>query len=255
VTDSWRLKLYRAEKHFSDLKQAIGVPIGRHPYPVTEVFDPRGEYDYRIVFPEHPLDEEIPIVVGDLLFNIRSGLDHLFAALIPGEDKGRAQFPIFTNNPLEVNPVTGQYVRPPSRGAWLTQTKGVPCPALAVTAMLQPFYQARDTGISPEHHSLAVLATLQNADKHEKLTFLGPVLKKVQVEVEGVGTFGIVPGLYSGASVFTSPYKVNVKAEGEIGIPFGVRRDQGYEYPLTFDMILNFTANEVLPALEPFTGA
>lgn len=109
-----------------------------------------------------------------------------------------------------------------------------------------------------EHHlsrrAPVSLRTLQDTDKHEKLTFLGPVLKKAQVTVEGLGAFGIIPGLHNGAAVYTSPKKVNVKVEGEIGIPFGVRHDQGYEFPLTFDMILNFVAREVLPALEPFVG-
>jgi hypothetical protein len=39
--------------------------------------------------------------------------------------------------------------------------------------------------------------------------------------------------------------------EGEINIPFGIRRDEGWEYPMTFQMILRFVSHEVFPALEP----
>jgi hypothetical protein len=115
---------------------------------------------------------------------------------------------------------------------------------------MQPWYQARQAGVRAEDHTLAILATLQNADRHSRLTFLGPVLKHTMLFVEGFDPIGIVPGYHHGALVHASPQKVDVKAEGAIGIPFGVRRDEGYEYPLTFDMVLNFVANEVLPPLE-----
>jgi hypothetical protein len=211
MTASWRLKFQRAEKHFHDLQGALGLPIGRHEYPVAEELNAEGEYDYRLALPEHPLNEEIPLIAGDILFNIRSGLDHLFSALISGDDKARAQFPIFTDNPLEIDQTTGKYLRPWAKGAWLAQTTGVPLLILAGVVMLQSFYQARQVGIAAQHHSLAVLATLQNADKHEKLTFIGPVLNKTLVTVEGVVTYGIVPGLHNGAIIFTHPTQVNAK--------------------------------------------
>ncbi|MGB9112033.1 MAG: hypothetical protein WCF24_04820 [Acidimicrobiales bacterium] len=250
MTESWRLKFRRAETHFSGLQEQIGIPIGRQPYRVTEILNTDGSYEYRLFFP--PLPETISLVVGDMLFNVRSSLDHLFCAFIPGDDKGRAQFPIFVHDPFEVDQSTGKYMRPWAYGAWKKQTEGVPDPVLEVVWQLQPFHQALlRPGARSSNHTLNVLRTLQDVDKHSQLTFLGPVLNKTEVTVEGYGTFGIVPGYHDGSLIHDSPNKVNVHVEGEVGIPFGVRRDEGWEYPMTFQMILRFVSDEVFPALEP----
>jgi hypothetical protein len=146
--------------------------------------------------------------------------------------------------------MTGSFADPNARNNWRRHTRGVPDAPLAVLTQLQPFNQAKGTGKSADHHTLAVLTNLQNADKHRQLTFLGPVLKQTLVSLEGQ-QMGVVPGYHNGAEVHYSPYPVDVEVEGVVAIPFGLTRQEGYEYPLMFDLILDFVANEVLPALEP----
>jgi hypothetical protein len=70
---SWQLKIRRAEKHLSDLSDLIDIPQGRQRYPTREILDPDGEYDYAIALAQE-ISENVPIVAGDLLFNVRSAL-------------------------------------------------------------------------------------------------------------------------------------------------------------------------------------
>jgi len=245
------MKLSRAEEHFAHLKRVIGYPLGRHPYPVTEVLTSENEYEYRLYFPR--LDPAVSLIVGDLLFDIRCGLDHLWNALTRGQDSRSVQFPIFTHDPFQLDTATGKHLRPWAYRAWMAQTEGIPEDTLAVATQLQPFYQARDAKSSPEHHALAILRTLQDNDKHRQLNFLGAVLKNTVLTIEGFDPVDIAPEYHHGALVCASPKKMDVQAEGEIAIPFGVGADEGYEYPSTFDMILTFVAHEVLPVLEPLS--
>jgi hypothetical protein len=217
---------------------------------VGERLNPEGEFEYFISVPNE-VDEMMPIIAGECLFNIRSALDHLLCALIPGEDKGRAQFPIFTQDPLAIDPLTGNYRDSQARGRWLLQTKNVPSEPLAVITELQPFNQAGNEAEKAQHHSLAVLSTLQNADKHRQLVYRRPGLKQTVITSDGaVGC--IVPALYDGAKFLVSDHQVDVQAEGVFSVPFGIGGDVGYEYPITFNKVLDLIARDVLPGLEQF---
>lgn len=252
--ESWLLKLARAEQHLANLGTEIGIPKGRNPCPVGERLNVDGEYEYHLQVPGKVTDI-VPIVVGELLFNVRSALDHMVCAMIPGDDKGRAQFPIFDTDPNELDPATGKYADPNAHALWKRHTRGVPDPAKTVLAQLQPHEAARQTGKPPQHHTLSILSRLQNADKHRQLLFTEPCLFQTMVYPNGVQPFGYTPGLKNGAVIYEHPTKVDVKAEGEVRIPLGIGDGFGYQYPLVFDMILDTVANEVLPGLNPFLPA
>jgi hypothetical protein len=119
---------------------------------------------------------------------------------------------------------------------------------------LQPFEKARQAGKPPEdaiHHALAVLKTLQNADKHRQLIFSKPTLKRARIFLDGIEMAGAAPSLKDGAVVAVMDHKVDVQVDGVVAIPFGIGNNLGYEFPLVFNMILDSVANDVLPALEP----
>lgn len=246
---SWRLKLHRAKEHLRTIGELIGYPPGRQPCPVTEVLNADGKFEYSISIPG-AVDQMVPIVAGDCLFNIRSALDHLVCALIPSEDKGPAQFPIFTTDPLRTDSVTGAYRDTNARSRWLSQTRGIPSGPLAIITELQPFNQAGNDTEKAQHHTLAVLSTLQNADKHRELVFSRPGIKQVVVSVPNHLDLYIVGSLYDGAVFLAQQESMDVKVEGTFTIPFGIGQQVRYEYPLMFDMILDFVARDVLPALE-----
>lgn len=249
---SWRLKLARAEHHFNELKSIIGVPLDRQPCPVTEVLNSNNEWEYILNLGLN-LDRNIAIVAGDVLFNIRCALDHLLCALIPGEDKGVAMFPIFTEDPFEVDEVTGNYRHSGNaRRRWKRQTLGVPDDAMTLVTLLQPFTKTRQAGKRPDqaiHHTLAVLAALQNADKHWRLIFSKPTLKRARIFREGVEVPGLTAAVQDGTPFLFTEEKMDVKVDGFISIPFGIGNNLGYEFPLMFNMIFE-SAREIIPTLE-----
>jgi hypothetical protein len=204
------------------------------------------------------LDVNVPIVAGDVLFNIRSALDHLACALAPTENKRRVQFPMFTYDPFEIDPARGDYRHPESyRNSWRAQTAGIPDDALAIIKGLQPFDEARLAGKRPDqavHHVLSVLRGLQDADKHRKLIFLRPSVKQARLFIDGVEVAGIVPGLQNGTVFAETLPESSVHLDGLVSIPFGVGDDVGYEYPTMFNLIFEAVADKVIPNLEPLVS-
>jgi len=255
MTDSWRLKLLRAEKHLADLGDLFAPkpPTERYPYPCREVLKSEEESDYFMDL-GIAVSPYFAIVAGDLLFNIRSALDHLICALIPDEDKGRAQFPIFTADPFEMNQRTGKPVRPEVLAAWERQTKGLPDPVIALLTLMQPYCLAREQGREARHFALAVLSALQNADKHRQLIFSKAGLTKVELIVNGITVDYVGPSLYDGKQMASLPPHMDVVTKGSVVIPLGIGDDVGYAYPDVFNLILNDVANLVLPPLEGQLG-
>jgi hypothetical protein len=217
---------------------------------VSEMLNAKGEHEYALALPAQ-VPENAPILAGELLFNVRSALDQLTCALIPGDDKGKAQFPVFTEDPDEIDQTTGGPAHPNARSLWGSYTKGVLEPAKAVMRHMQPFEHAQGTGRAPQRHPLAVLHELQNADKRFQLTFDRPALKRAVIKIDGEVADCVVPGLYDGTVIAVTQEKANVEAQGEFVVPFGVTNGVAYEYPIMFDQILGFVVREVLPALEP----
>ena len=172
---SWRAKLARAEHHLSDFQIRISRFQDRQVYPVSEWLQSGDDSQVmvrRLRLPE--LDDPLlPIIVGDLLFNVRSALDHLAMALVPVAKRTRGvvratQFPIFTCDIDERDPFTGGYLHRRDRGAWDRFTQGITPDALPDLKWCQP-YNFHAKNLDPRDSSLAILSTLQNADKHRQL--------------------------------------------------------------------------------------
>lgn len=168
----------RAEEHFCHFKLRITRFQQRQVYPVSEGFESYKDgrvYVWRLSMP--PIEDEmLTLIVGDLLFNVRSALDHLALALVPPERRDHKtvraiQFPIFTRDIDELDPVTGKYRYKGDRARWIYRTKGINEEAIPTLKWLQP-YNFETQGLDPEHSSLAILNSLQNADKHRQLTVL-----------------------------------------------------------------------------------
>jgi hypothetical protein len=79
-TPPYSRKFHQAERHSEVLEAILSTFVQRHPYEVRQtVVD--GPDVNRFHFTEDP-DPEIPLIVGDTLFNLRSGFDHVIAALV-----------------------------------------------------------------------------------------------------------------------------------------------------------------------------
>lgn len=242
MASSWRLKLLRAEQHFADLEELTKPLRERRAYPVTERLEYKDDAHvrvWRVSFPD-PDEAFFQIVVGELMFNARSALDHIACAMVPPDRRTRqvmrnTQFPIFTCNIDEMDPITGKYVHPNARGRWERMTRGLPDDAVPLLKRLQPYMFGPEKG--PENHAFAILNAFQNADKHRELVIVpsgltDPVVRHVRPS--GLITYESAPYglpadrvLRNGAVVHRAPadepadIKVEVEATMQILIGEG----------------------------------
>jgi hypothetical protein len=172
VEPSWRTKVERAQHHLGDFVERIAPLRERRAYPVSEKLETHEQervYIARIDIPE-PTDPLLPIIAGDLMFNLRSALDHLAVALVR-EPSERTAFPIFTDDLEARDPITGKYLHRSARKRWKAMTKGFPERAMPTIERAQPYRHLRE-GRDPQYASLALLRVLQNADKHKRLMLI-----------------------------------------------------------------------------------
>lgn len=153
-----------------ELETAIDAYAKAHPYKVvpdgTNEVHPRRRTFYAFV--NQPPDPALSIILGDVLYNLRSALDHLAVALVAPSRRRNASFPIFVNDLWVTDPATGGFVNADdhARKAFDTATKTMSDDALEVVRSLQPF---RTHPLAPDTSPLAVLNRLSSADKHSRL--------------------------------------------------------------------------------------
>lgn len=159
--DSWWLKLKRAEKHLTELKDYTASFSDTRPYDTELRVEREPERTHYIVraYLRDPPDYTPSIIIGDCIHDIRSALDHIVAELTePVELRERSSFPIYEKN-----------IRQPGfkaqREAFRTATEGLPDHALAFVEQVQPYHRGEDAPLDP----LAILHRLSNADKHREL--------------------------------------------------------------------------------------
>lgn len=175
MTDSWWLKLDRAEQHFAEFQSLIAPWIERCVNPVSKGWETEGQQSvlvYRVRFANSDPDERLAVIAGDIMFNVRSALDHIAVAAAPPNRKYQAAFPIMTCNPFEQDEITGNYLHVSDHAYWERCTRGMRPEIGALIGAYQPYRVAADEGQDPEDHALALLSTFQNADKHRELVIV-----------------------------------------------------------------------------------
>jgi hypothetical protein len=172
-TASWWLKLDRAEKHLCELEDLVLPCLQRDVYPTVkrwETYNHQRTYVYRLDLPELP--NGISIVIGDVMFNVRSALDHLAVAFATDNRKLKAQWPIFTCDVHAIDELTGDYLHKRDFKAWRKAVSGLPRDAVDYLESIQPWH-FKEQGHDPRDHVMALLAQFQNADKHRQLVLTG----------------------------------------------------------------------------------
>jgi hypothetical protein len=179
VVPSYLAKVSRAEKHLIELHEAIEEYAARKPYTVRQGVEGKMQKTiHRLVFTSDPGNTDIPIIAADVIYNLRSGLDHLMSCLVANKERSGVIFPIFFQGVWE-DPLPGENAeRGKLRARWASDTKSLKAPALTILKGLQP---PEDTGDDTEADRLRVLNSLSNRDRHEKLP----------VTVSGLGDFAI----------------------------------------------------------------
>ena len=101
VTDIFEgllIKLHRAEHHLKELSDLVEKFIASGPYEIITELNAQGTHRIFSVRLLKDVPLEIPVMIGDVLHNLRSSLDHLACHLVeigPGPRAKRVYFPIF----------------------------------------------------------------------------------------------------------------------------------------------------------------
>ena len=101
--DGCNEKLNRAHEHLAALRQAHDAYLGTKPFVADQVFKPEGSEIIFVGRVLRPPPLRIGVIIGDLIHNLRSALDHLVWQLVldNGETPTRDnQFPVCTRREL-----------------------------------------------------------------------------------------------------------------------------------------------------------
>lgn len=183
VKRSWDYKVDRAEEHLEELRANVAAYDRSRPYEAVCPNPPAPDatdWSFVMNFTEPP-PGRLAIVFGDLLFNLRSALDHIAVAMAPPAQKRSAGFPLCDRDNGE------------DRKQFLRMTLGMPPRAVERIASLQPYAVQQRATRPGQIYNLSTLSALHNADKHRALSILAPGLLDPTVTWswahEGVGRF------------------------------------------------------------------
>jgi hypothetical protein len=215
------LKLRWANLHLNALEDAVKGFIESKPHETVTEFDPEtGEHVVRLY--RRPVTPPgISLILGDLLFNLRSGLDQLVYALAkhasPACTGEKTEFPIYTT--------------PEEFARWRKQKIGDLAPE-AQTAIenVQP-YKTDKTGTNPHRTLLCALHDLSRIDKHRLLHVVTPVghLSDLAWEAPDGGVISVVAakappgGFVEGAEI--GRYRVSMPGQPNVRMNFRLHSD------------------------------
>jgi hypothetical protein len=230
------LKTTRAKKHLEDLRHELTVYYETNPCKLRAQDDLKNQLcRVKIVLTDTP--DSIPLIVGDIFYNLRSALDQLVWCLA----KLTLPYPRNTQFPMLGKEDETMFAK---------QTNGVPTEAAAIIKSFQPY----KSGDAMKDHLLWRLNRLCNIDKHMRIPTHGNVVDfklpasifhEVHFEDNGVMSFplGLKPDLKR--HVTTNP-------EGAYKVVFG-----DYHLGIECDIdgieeIYDFVADKVIPRFAGF---
>jgi hypothetical protein len=154
---SARLKIERAKKHIRDLDAEKGAFLGGDPYRGVPRFNPEMDRTEYILQNIPVIPDNIPLILGDAVHNLRSALDHLACELVRSEnvEPRGVYFPIFESAAEYESKSAGK-------------TKGMPESAKKIIARMKPYLGGHDI--------LWGLHKLDIIDKHRLLPTVGMTL-------------------------------------------------------------------------------
>jgi len=228
------LKLRRVEHHANVLQNALDKFLGNNPYAIICERDPKvDEYILCTKVREEPPPEGSPIV-GDIVHNWRSALDHLAYQLVIRNGKTpsiRTQFPIFSKSPFDTSLYFKTKDAKDALARWNRQVDGMHPNDVEVIKKLQPY----NAGQGADTHPLFALSQLSNWDKHREYQLTGQTLQGTAFKVREwrncewwtlyerpIGTFedGTVVARYAFTATGPNP-KLDVQIKVFFDIAFG----------------------------------
>jgi hypothetical protein len=166
--DSARAKIERARKQTDALRTVFEGFYKSKPYSIRQELDPQAG-EKRLVFHADPLPLEWSVIIGEIVHNLRSALDHSIYELTcieAGHPLDGTEFPVFKDE--------SKYFEVKKRGepapkSGLSKIRGIKDERRrAIIRDLQPF-EFRKTHKPHEHSILAFIHELNIVDKHRTL--------------------------------------------------------------------------------------
>jgi len=158
---SAKLKLSRAKKHVSALKRSIAAYTTQKPYKVVS----KAKGEKKINVPKSP-PARISILAGEVVYQMRSALDHLVFHVIKRNPKVASIDPDWFEHcefPLRLRLKPGQ--KPPlSKRYFSSALPGISDPEFTFIESVQPYYR-----VGTVNNAMRYLRILSNIDKHRHL--------------------------------------------------------------------------------------
>jgi hypothetical protein len=204
--ESAHAKIIRALKLRECLEKGLTEYRNRKPYRI--ISNPNGESELEIT-EQPPL--EISIIAGEVIYQLRSALDHIFFALIrrgypggnvPSEIRDISKFPLCSKppgDPLKKPPI-------PRTSFGKAIPTCIPDEAFTIIEILQP-YNRKHHG----HDLLNMLRVFSNIDKHRQLnTTVTRIDRKHTITAENLTSSVTFPALESGAKLYEPIHFINM---------------------------------------------
>jgi hypothetical protein len=263
-------RLGRAQKHIETLQCEAEKWIKSGVYELSLETDAKDQPFLQVTRLEVP-PAEFGALIGDILHNLRSSLDHMAFGLVvanygrrrvPDEYEGTSAFPIFNSGPKFRRKVTkGAKKGLPAHGSGLYKIRGIDPLAQAEIERLQPYHRRK----LPEARVLWALEWLSNHDKHRTppLTVVALTGSRTASRLEGAQFRG--HGIaYTGrlklhtvvarwnVQHIAAESKMQVDTDFKIAIAFGKGPAAGQAVTDVLPRIWNFINNVVRPRLGHF---
>lgn len=261
---SAKVKLVRATKHLYAIKRCIAAYAKTKPHKIVQ----KTKGKKKLNVPKSP-SLEISLLAGEMVYQMRSALDHLVfdlikrnpnIATIDPDWEDRCQFPILVRLPENATP-------PLNKSAFGRSLPGITDPPFAFIESVQPYY-----GVGAVNNALGFLRYLSNIDKHRHLNLLRPRIRQHESVRYPSGLSGRGYSMLDrGAEIYPAPpvrplrpiaaepeKPVYVKRHYRAVVAFNERRYLGEATTLSVDYLLELILEQIktviVPAFEKFRG-
>jgi hypothetical protein len=251
---SYERKFARAERHFHEVERVVATYAHHRPYLVTHRIEGKSNtHVYRLTIPRQP-PARLPLIVGDLVHNLRSALDHVASSV---SKDPRASFPLseFDIWPVDPTTVVDQERLKRERAQWNRLVEGLEYDAVAMFKKHIPSQNRPAT--TEDFNGLGALAFLSNADKHRELIVLKGVVDEPVFNV--IDEFGFIsrwpnPGVFfeNDAVIFSHKREVQVEVDGPGGVLVGVRGGKEVGLVHYLQIMLDHIRDKVIPDFVPY---
>jgi hypothetical protein len=251
---SAKVKLVRAEKHLRAIKRCIAAYAASEPYKIV----PKAKGKKKLNIPKSP-PRQLTLLTGEMLYQMRSALDHLAFALVESNPniaaidphwRDHSQFPLRTRLPKNCSP-------PLAKRKFAKDLPGIADAPFAFIESVQPY---RRLGVV--NNALGDLAILSNIDKHRYLNLMRPRVRKREVVrfVSGMSGSGHM-ALDRGAEILPAwsghhDKAVYVNRRYRTFVTFKERDHLGDAITLPMDLLLESILKQIqmviVPAFEKF---